>query len=136
MSLSLFIALFGLACGGGSGGGSGSDSGSVSLPTGSSSAGGCDWSGSYCYDFVGASWDAASAEAQCDSFSATAVSEGAPGATFESTGCAGGATAECTGFDGIPGDPDSDIIIYYYDDPPMAFAEDGCTAGGGTYTLY
>ncbi len=132
MNLGLFSVLFGLACGGGAGSGSGSDSGSV----GASAAGGCDWFGSYCYDFVGASWDAASAEAQCDIFSSDAVSEGAPSATFVAAGCASGATAECTGFDGVPGDPDSDFIIYYYDDPPMAFAEDGCTAGGGTYTLY
>jgi len=136
MIVSLLSVLFGLACGGGTGSSTGSGGGGSSAAGATGSVGGCDWSGSYCYDFVGASWDASSAEAKCDQFNDSAISEGAPGATFEAAGCASGATAECAGFDGVPGDSNSEIIIYYYDDPPMAFAEMGCTDGGGTYTLY
>ena len=47
-------------------------------PAASTSAGGCDWMGSFCYDFDGPAWDAASAEAGCDAFTDAAVSEGAP----------------------------------------------------------
>ena len=124
---SMFLAL---ACGGGSSGGSSSGSGW------SGAAGGCAFGTAYCYDFVGASWDATLAENQCQIVSDELVAGGSPGATYEPSGCPGSPTAECTGFDGIPGDPDSEIIIYYYEDPPMALAEDACVDGGGTYTLY
>ena len=123
----LWSMLFALACGGGSSSGGGS--------TGAP-AGGCAFGMAYCYDFVGASWDATLAENQCTVVSDELVAGGSAGATYEPSGCPGNATAECTGFDGIPGDSDSEIIIYYYEDPPMAQAESACGAGGGTYTLY
>ena len=124
--MTLWSMLFALACGGGSSGGG---------STGAQ-AGGCAVGTAYCYDFVGASWDAALAETQCTVVSDEVVANGMPGATYEPGGCPGNPTAECTGLDGIPGDPDSEIIIYYYENPPMALAEDGCVGGGGTYTLY
>ncbi len=132
MSLSLFSLLFVMACGGGSGSSGGTGSSSVAPGGG----GGCSIVGLFCYDFVGTSWDAAAAEGRCDLISDDLVSGGWVPAVYDPTGCPGSATAECTGFEGIPGHPDSVIIIYYYEDPPMAVAEDACTDGGGTYTLY
>ena len=129
MLMNVWALLMVLACGGGSGSGGG-----TGTPT-ASAAGGCAFGAAYCYDFVGASWDATLAENQCNVVSDELVAEGSAPATYEPAGCPGNPTAECTGFDGIPGDPDSEIIIYYYEDPPMAQAEAGCTAGGGTYTL-
>ena len=131
MMKSLSSLMFVIACGGS---GSSTSTGSGS-PT-SSYVGGCVAAGLYCYDFVGASWDAASAQAQCDQISDDLVSGGFSSAGMDSTGCPSNATAECTGFEGIPGDSDSEIIIYYYQDPPISVAELGCTGGGGTYTLY
>jgi hypothetical protein len=125
MILSLFGVLFGLACGGGS------SSGGVTSP-----GGGCEVVGLYCLDFVGTSWDAAAAEERCDLISDDLVSGGWVPAIYDPLGCPGGATAECTGYDGIPGDPESEIIWYYYADPPTSFMESGCTDGGGTFTLY
>jgi len=90
----------------------------------------------YCIDFVGTSWDPALAESRCDLVSDDLVAGGSTPATYEAAGCPGGATAECTGFEGIPGDSNSEIVYYYYEDPPMVMAESGCTDGGGTYTLY
>ena len=115
------------ACGGGTGG-SGSSTGSP--------AGGCAFGAAYCYDFVGASWNATIAETHCNLVSDELVAGGSPAATYDAAGCPGNATAECAGFDGFPGDPDSEIIIYYYEDPPMSLAEDACIDGGGNYTLY
>ena len=128
--LSLFIVLFVLACGGS---GSGSGSGSTG---GTSTGGGCEIAGLYCYDFVGSSWNAATAEERCDLISDDLVSGGSVPAVYDPTGCSGTATADCTGYEGIPGDPDSEVIIYYYEDPPPAVVVTGCEAGGGTFTLY
>ena len=133
MYLSLFSALMIFACGGGSGSGGGTG---ISSGGGTSTGGGCEIVGLYCYDFVGTSWDTAAAEERCDLISDDLVSGGWVPAVYDPTGCPGSATGECTGFEGIPGDPDSEIIIYYYEDPPLAVSETGCTDGGGTYTLY
>ncbi len=127
MKTFFFGLLFAGACGGGSG------SGGTSGP--STAVGGCVIVGLYCYDYVGASWDVAAAQERCDLVNDDVVSGGYT-ASYDAAGCPSGATAECTGFDGIPGDPDSEIIIYYYQDPPMTVVENACTDGGGTYTLY
>ena len=127
MRLSLFIVLFVLACGGSGGsGGSGSGSG----------GGGCEIAGLYCYDFVGPSWSAATAEDRCDLISDDLVAGGSLPAVYDPAGCPGTATADCTGYEGMPGDPDSEAIIYYYEDPPPTVVVSGCEAGGGTFTLY
>ena len=128
--LSLFTVLFVLACGG-----SGSSSGSGSSG-GTSAGGGCEIAGLYCYDFVGSSWNAATAEDRCDLISDDLVSGGSVPAVYEPAGCPVNATADCTGYEGVPGDPDSEVIIYYYEDPPPAVVVTGCEAGGGTFTLY
>ena len=124
--LSLFTVLFVLAWGG-------SGSGSTS---GTSAGGGCEIAGLYCYDFVGSSWNAETAEDRCDLISDDLVSGGSVPAVYDPAGCSGSATADCTGYEGIPGDPDSEVIIYYYEDPPSAVVVSGCEAGGGTFTLY
>lgn len=108
--------------------------GSGSTPAASSS-GGCEWMGSYCYDFDGPSWDATSAEAACDAFNAGATAEGAPTGTFLAAGCPTfNATAKCTGFQGDPADPGSSLTLYYYDASPSAVVQAGCTDEGGTWT--
>ena len=109
------------------------DTASSSAPAVSSS-GGCDWMGSYCYDFDGSSWDATSAETTCNDFSAAAAAEGAPGATFLPAGCPSGATAMCTGMQNDMSDPDSSITLYYYDSSPLAQAQTACTDQGFTWT--
>lgn len=89
---------------------------------------------SYCYDFTGSSWTAASAENACDQISANLVAGGSPPGTFVSSGCPSGATAECTGIGSDPSDTGSEFVIYYYDAYPLTVAEDACISGGGTYT--
>ena len=114
------------------------DTGDTASPSGgttpATSSGGCEWMGSYCYDFDGPSWDATSAEAACDTFNAGATAEGAPTGTFLTAGCPSGATAKCTGFQGDPADPGSSITLYYYDAMPLAAAQTACTDEGGTWT--
>ena len=103
-------------------------------PAASTSAGGCDWMGSFCYDFDGPAWDAASAEAGCDAFTDAAVSEGAPLPTFVATGCPSGAVAQCTGFSYDPTDPGTAFTLYYYDATILPEFQAGCTDGGGTWS--
>jgi hypothetical protein len=103
-------------------------------PTTGASAGGCEWVSSYCYDFVGTSWNPTSAEYACDQISANLVAGGAPPGVFVSSGCPGGATAECTGIGSDAADPGSEFVIYYYDAFPLTVAQDACVSGGGTYT--
>jgi hypothetical protein len=89
---------------------------------------------SYCYDFVGTSWNPASAEYACDQISDNLVAGGAAPGVFVSSGCPGGATAECTGIGSDAADPGSEFVIYYYDAFPLTVAQDACVSGGGTYT--
>jgi hypothetical protein len=111
------------------------DTGSSSAPAPTaSSSGGCDWMGSYCYDFDGLSWDATSAEAACDTFNAGAAAEGAPTGTFVATGCPSGASAKCTGLQSDLADPGTAITLYYYDSVPLAAAQSACTDQGFTWT--
>jgi hypothetical protein len=100
------------------------------------SAGGCEWTGAswlYCYDFDGSGWDAASAEARCDVFSASATAEGADPATFLPAGCPSGATAMCTGMQDDMADPGTSITLYYYG-TPLPVAKDACIDQGFTWT--
>ena len=100
------------------------------------SAGGCEWTGAswlYCYDFDGSGWDAASAEARCDVFSASATAEGADAATFLPAGCPSGATAMCTGMQDDMTDPGTAITLYYYG-TPLPIAKDACIDQGFTWT--
>ena len=108
-----------------------SPSGTGTPPT--TSSGGCEWMGSYCYDFDGSSWDAASAEATCDAFGASATAEGAPAPTFVPAGCPSGAVAMCTGMQDDMADPGTAITLYYYSGYLPA-AKDACIDEGFTWT--
>jgi hypothetical protein len=103
-------------------------------PSTGASAGGCEWVSSYCYDFIGTSWNPTTAENACDQISDNLVAGGAAPGVFVSSGCPGGATAECTGIGSDVADPGSAFVIYYYDAYPLTIAQDSCVAGGGTYT--
>jgi hypothetical protein len=130
-----FFALTAMACDTKSSTDTGDTAAPVATPsTPAASSGGCDWMGSYCYDFDGSSWDATSAEAACDTFSAGATAEGAPAGTFVATGCPSGAEASCTGFQADPADPGSSFTLFYYDAVPLAPVESACTDEGGTWT--
>ncbi len=135
--LGLTILCFTLLTSGCSSSGTGTNDTGASTSSASTlgtSSWGCDWMGSYCYDFDGSSWTALSAEIACDQISANATAGGAPAAVFVPSGCPGGATAECTGIGSDISDPGSAFTIYYYDAYPLSVAQKSCVAGGGTYT--
>ena len=99
-------------------------------------AGSCAVGAAYCVDYLGAAWDATNAEIQCALFSSGLLSELALNASYEVDGCAANATAECTGVDGMPGEDDSEIAIFFYEDPPIEAAETLCMEAGGTYNRF
>jgi hypothetical protein len=109
------------------------DTGSASPSGTGTSSGGCEWMGSYCYDFDGSSWDAASAEATCDAFIAATTAEGAPAPTFVPAGCPSGAVASCSGMQDDMADPGTAITLYYYSGYLPA-AKDACIDEGFTWT--